>query len=248
MKLLSIETSCDDTCISILEVKGGVTNANFKVLANSSNSQIPVHIPYGGVYPVLAKREHAKNLPIVLGDALVQAHLTPSPLLVKERGSKSIDVIAVTYGPGLEMCLWEGISFAKNLAEKWKVPLIPVNHMEGHILSVFGKNKGKFTIPKVQTPAISLLVSGGHTQLVLMKDFGKYEIIGKTLDDAVGEAFDKVARMLDLPYPGGPQISKLAEEERKIQGLALNFKARPCIFSCQDPCSTVRILIFLLPD
>ncbi len=213
-----------------------MTNANFKVLANSSNSQIPVHIPYGGVYPVLAKREHAKNLPIVLGDALRQAHLTPSPLLVKERGSKkSIDVIAVTYGPGLEMCLWEGISFAKNLAEKWKVPLIPVNHMEGHILSVFGKNKGKFTIPKVQTPAISLLVSGGHTQLVLMKDFGKYEIIGKTLDDAVGEAFDKVARMLDLPYPGGPQISKLAEEERKIQGLALNFKARPCIFSLPRP-------------
>ncbi|OGZ29641.1 MAG: hypothetical protein A2562_00690 [Candidatus Nealsonbacteria bacterium RIFOXYD1_FULL_39_11] len=187
-----------------------------KVLANNSNSQIQVHIPYGGVYPILAKREHKKNLPIVFEASLKQAHLTPAPLLNKERGlRRGIDAIAVTYGPGLEMCLWEGISFAQDLAKKWKVPLIPVNHMEGHVLSVFGKNKGTFKIPKIKTPILTLLVSGGHTQLVVSNKWMQYKIIGESLDDAVGEAFDKVARMLDLPYPGGPQISKLAEELRE---------------------------------
>ncbi len=215
MKILSIETSCDDTAISIMEVRGGITKTSFKVLANKSNSQIKIHIPYGGVYPVLAKREHTKNLPIILDASLKQAKL--------DKKDKPVDVIAVTYGPGLEMCLWEGISFAKNLAKKWNVPLIPTNHMEGHVLSVFGKNKGKFTIPKVKTPALSLLVSGGHTQLVLIKKWMQYEIIGETLDDAVGEAFDKVARMLDLPYPGGPQISKLAEMERQHLKQIKNF-------------------------
>lgn len=208
MKLLSIETSCDDTCISIFDVKGGAKNAEFKVLANNSNSQIAVHIPYGGVYPVLAKREHNKNLPIVLEASLKQAHLIP------KKNKPPVDAIAVTYGPGLEMCLWEGIVFAKKLAEEWNVPLIPTNHMEGHILSVFGKEKGKFKIPAIKFPMLSLLVSGGHTQLVLSKKFMHYEIIGESLDDAVGEAFDKAARTLDLPYPGGPQISKLAEELR----------------------------------
>ncbi len=216
MKLLSIETSCDDTCISIFEVKGGITNASFKVLANNTNSQIQIHIPYGGVYPVLAKREHNKNLPIIL-----EASLKEAKLLKK---NKPVDAIAVTYGPGLEMCLWEGIVFAKELSEKWKVPLIPVNHMEGHVFSVFGKNK-KFTMPKIKFPMLSLLVSGGHTQLVLIKKWMRYEIIGTTLDDAVGEAFDKVARMLDLPYPGGPEISKLAElrrvkEKQSLRGVS----------------------------
>ena len=207
MKILSIETSCDDTAISILEVKGGATNASFKVLANNSNSQIQIHIPYGGVYPILAKREHKKNLPIILEASLKQAKLL--------KKKKPVDAIIVTYGPGLEMCLWEGISFAQDLAKKWKVPLIPVNHMEGHVLSVFGKNKGTFKIPKIKTPILTLLVSGGHTQLVVSNKWMQYKIIGESLDDAVGEAFDKVARMLDLPYPGGPQISKLAEELRE---------------------------------
>ena len=222
IKILSIETSCDDTGISILEVhppkagkKGGTKNVSFKVLANNSNSQINIHIPYGGVYPVLAKREHAKNLPIVLEASLKQAKLDKKP--VCRGGKKPIDAIAVTYGPGLEMCLWEGITFAKNLAKKWKVPLIPTNHMEGHILSIFGKEKGTFKIEKLKAPILTLLVSGGHTQLVLTKKWMDYEIIGETLDDAVGEAFDKVARMLDLPYPGGPQISKLAEHLRATE-------------------------------
>src|SRR3989344_8356592 len=208
MKILSIETSCDDTGVTILEATGGMTNASFKVLADSSNSQIKLHIPFGGVYPALAKREHAKNLPILLAQVLKEAKLS--------KKTTPVDLIAVTYGPGLEMCLWEGIVFAKDLAKKWNVPLVPVDHMEGHICSVFGKknkkNRGSFKIPKLQTQILSLLVSGGHTQLVLSKKWMQYEIIGQTLDDAVGEAFDKVARMLDLPYPGGPQISKLAEK------------------------------------
>ncbi|MBI5139119.1 tRNA (adenosine(37)-N6)-threonylcarbamoyltransferase complex transferase subunit TsaD [Candidatus Nomurabacteria bacterium] len=206
MKILSIETSCDDTALTIFEVKGGIQNANFKILANASNSQIKIHTKYGGVYPMLAKREHIKNLPILLEEVLKKSKLN--------KKQRPVEAIAVTYGPGLPPSLWAGIVFAKELAEKWKVPLIPVNHMEGHVLSVFGKDKGKFTIPKVKTPILSLLVSGGHTQLVLSKKWMQYEIIGESLDDAVGEAFDKVARMLDLPYPGGPHISKLAEKLR----------------------------------
>jgi len=223
MKILSIETSCDDTGITIMEVhparngrgkKGGITNASFKVLADSANSQIKIHIPFGGVYPMLAKREHIKNLPILLEETLKKAKL--------DKKEKPVDAIAVTYGPGLEIALWAGITFAQDLAKKWNVPLIPTDHMEGHIFSVFGKNKeknkkknkGEFTVKQVDTPLLSLLVSGGHTQLVLSKKWMEYEIIGETLDDAVGEAYDKVARMLGLPYPGGPEISKLAEIER----------------------------------
>ena len=207
MRILSIETSCDDTGISILEATGGVTNASFKVLADNVSSQIAVHIPYGGVFPALAKREHIKNLPIVLENTLKEAKL--------DKKKKPVDVIAVTSGPGLEPALWTGIVFAKELAKKWNVPIIPVNHMEGHVVSVFGTKKGKFKISKNKTPTLALLVSGGHTELVLVKKPMSYEIIGQTVDDAVGEAFDKVARMLGLPYPGGPEISRLAEEARR---------------------------------
>jgi N6-L-threonylcarbamoyladenine synthase len=227
MKILSIETSCDDTGISILEVhpakKGGAsgsaTNALFKVLSDNVASQISVHIPYGGVFPALAKREHIKNLPIVLEKTLKESKLN--------KKEKPIDLIAVTYGPGLEPALWTGIVFAKDLAKKWNVPIVPVNHMEGHIFSVFGIKKparnamhsvaggGKFKILKTKSPTLALLVSGGHTELILIKKPMDYKIIGETLDDAVGEAFDKVARMLGLPYPGGPEISRLAENERK---------------------------------
>jgi len=192
-----------------MEAKGNATNASFKILGYSSNSQIKIHIPYGGVYPALAKREHQKNLPILLEECLKQANLTPYPSPGRRGG---IDAITVTAGPGLEIALWTGIVFAKELAQKWKIPLIPVNHMEGHIVSVFGKNKSSFKIKKLTMPMLALLVSGGHTQLVLSKKFMQYEIVGETLDDAIGEAFDKVARMLGLPYPGGPEISKLAEK------------------------------------
>ena len=207
MKILSIETSCDDTGITIFEAKGGINSASFKVLADELASQT-VHEAYGGVFPMLAKREHLKNLPILLEKALKKAKL------VNKAGSPDIDLITVTHGPGLEPALWTGITFAKELAKKWGVPVEPVNHMEGHILSVFGKTKGQFQIKKPKTPALALLVSGGHTEIILMKEWLNYKIIGETFDDAVGEAFDKVARMLGLPYPGGPHISRLAEEER----------------------------------
>ena len=232
MKILSIETSCDETGISILEVKGNKKSPVFKVLANSLNSQIKIHAPFGGVFPALAKREHQKNLPILLERTLKKVNFNSLRTVLKKAAKDSpfsaknpgIDFIAVTSGPGLEPALWTGIVFAKELSKKWQVPVIPINHMEGHILSVFGIEKGKFKIPlnssknaqiKIKFPILSLLVSGGHTELVLIESFGKYKIIGETLDDAAGEAFDKVARMLELPYPGGPEISKLAENLRK---------------------------------
>ena len=235
MRILAIETSCDDTGITIFEAKDGTQNAEFKILADNLASQVKIHNQYGGGYPILAKREHEKNLPILLKKTFREAGFFQERSLGRSDGdgqrkflaknfraesvkkSSFIDLICVTYGPGLEMCLWEGITFAKDLARGWGVPLVPVNHMEGHVLSVFGKNKGKFKVSKLKTPVLSLLVSGGHTQLVLSKKFMKYEIIGETLDDAVGEAFDKVARMLDLPYPGGPHISRLAEQARKSE-------------------------------
>lgn len=226
MIILSIETSCDDTGISILEAKGGAKSPSFKVLANNVSSQIQLHIPYGGVYPALAKREHIKNLPIILEKTLKEVKLKSKKgrTFLNSQGptlNPRIDLIAVTSGPGLEIALWTGIVFAKELAKKWNVPLIPVNHMEGHIISVFAKGKGKFTLPKIKNPTLALLVSGGHTELVLMKGWMNYKIIGETLDDAVGEAFDKTARMLGLPYPGGPEISKLAGKGRRYSSIPL---------------------------
>jgi len=240
MKILSIETSCDDTGISILEAKGGIRDASFKILANNVSSQIDIHIPYGGVYPALAKREHTKNLPFVLEKTLREV---PTPKIkrvgiptLENVGTKNpgIDAITVTHGPGLEITLWTGITFAQELAKKWNVPIIPVNHMEGHMFSVFGKGKGSFKIPPIKTPVLALLVSGGHTELILMKKWMQYERIGETVDDAVGEAFDKVARTLGLPYPGGPEISRLANQARKLRitNYELRIKLpRPMIYS-----------------
>jgi N6-L-threonylcarbamoyladenine synthase len=227
MKILSIETSCDETGISILEVKKTGSKTVFKILANSLNSQIDIHKEYGGVFPALAKREHQKNLPILFARTIKKAKITEKNISTK------IDLISVTSGPGLEPALWTGIVFAKEISAKYKIPIIPVNHMEGHILSVFAENKTTFSIPKINFPVLSLLVSGGHTELVLMKDWMKYQIIGETLDDAAGEAFDKAARMLGLQYPGGPEISKLAEQARKIKQKDVpNFiLPRPMIYS-----------------
>lgn len=202
MKILAIETSCDETGITLLEVK----NNKFKILVNQLSSQAKIHAPYGGVFPALAKREHIKNLPLLFTKILKS---------IPGMDNKPFDLVCVTSGPGLEPALWTGIVFAKELAQRYKVPIIPVNHMEGHILSVFGNNKKEFAVPNTEFPVLSLLVSGGHTELVLVKDWGKYQIIGQTLDDACGEAFDKVARMMELPYPGGPEISRLAENARK---------------------------------
>lgn len=246
MKILSIETSCDETAISILEASGEISKPSFRVLANNLISQIDIHKEFGGVYPSLAKREHAKNLPIILEKTLkdagmfVEENNSPDKDIVfktlereTEMAEKlfeilskikkpDIDFIAVTTGPGLEPALWIGITFAQALAKIWDKTLVPVNHMEGHILSVLLSTKENETIDtsNIDFPALSLLISGGHTELVLINNWMEYKIIGETVDDAVGEAFDKVARILGLPYPGGPEISRLAKigkENEKIK-------------------------------
>jgi len=190
MIVLGIDTSCDETAISILEA-----GKKFKVLSNIVSSQVKLHAKYGGVWPYLAKREHKKNLPIVFEKA------------IKKAKNPKIDLLAVTIGPGLEPCLWEGINFAKNLAKKLKIPLIGVNHVEAHVLINFLKNS------KIEFPAVCLVVSGGHTILFLMEKFLKYKVLGETRDDAAGECLDKVARILGFSYPGGPKIEKLAREK-----------------------------------
>ena len=241
MKILAIETSCDDTGIAVLQASG----SKFQVLSNIVSSQ-QIHANYGGVFPMMAKREHQCNLIPVLTQALKESKLlknksltnftplkfvrqfkTVEKILEKEntlfesvkefletyekpfdyaQGKPAIDAIAVTNGPGLEPCLWVGVNFAKVLSYFWDIPVIPVNHIEAHILVNFLEN------PKMAFPAISLIVSGGHTQLILVKKVGSYEIIGETRDDAAGECFDKAARILGLGYPGGPEIARIAAQ------------------------------------
>lgn len=211
MKILAIETSCDETAMCYLEMNTDQKNIQVIIHNNITHTQLE-HIEYGGVFPAIAKREHQINLPIIL-EQIMQNQEIP-------------DYICVTNGPGLEPALWCGITFAQELGEKWNIPVIPVNHMEGHILSILVPEKTtEFTIPTelFPLPALALLISGGHTELVSVKNIGDYAIIGKTRDDAVGEAFDKVARILGLPYPGGPEIAKLAsqysEHAPKIENL-----------------------------
>jgi len=238
MIILGIETSCDETAVCVVEASGGLESPTFSVHGNGLFSQVALHAQYGGVYPTLAKREHAKNLPHLLQKALSEAGLWSSStntaiseeawekaqkILSKEEGlfevfkdtlshisRPNIDMIAVTAGPGLEPALWVGISFAQALGVIWDIPVLPTNHMEGHITSILLHHKEN----TIEFPALALLISGGHTELVEMKGWGQYRKIGQTRDDAVGEAFDKVARMLKLPYPGGPEVSKRAEKAR----------------------------------
>ena len=240
MKILSIETSCDETSISLFTATPTNIGTDFTVHTTVTYSQIDIHQEFGGVFPKLAKREHQINLvPIllkVLGEKAspINNSANPNPEIetilereteliqpflqhITQINNPGIDAICVTSGPGLEPALWVGISFAKALGLLWNIPVVPVNHMEGHILSVLvpENNSDQGNSFSVQTelfqfPALALLISGGHTEIVLVKEIGNYEIIGKTRDDAVGEAFDKVARILGLPYPGGPEVSKLA--------------------------------------
>jgi len=240
MKILAIETSCDETAVSIVECTGDLASPHFEVLAESLISQVALHAEFGGVVPNLAKREHAKNLVPLLKEALAKAGLPSKsrqafsekeaadirelcarePELAENIISEldgvaipAVDLIAVTQGPGLEPALWVGINFAKALKGIWNIPAIGINHMEGHIVSALAHDaKGKGGL---EFPAIALLISGGHTELVLAEQFGKYRIVGQTKDDAVGEAYDKVARILDLPYPGGPEVARLAEIARE---------------------------------
>jgi len=303
MRILAVETSCDETSIAILEA--GKTG-DLKILSNIVSSQIKIHAPFGGVVPMLAKREHQKNLVSILvsalkeskslspishsdppaggegsprtlrgnkvshalaslklwrsgrgilrsaqNDKILNAILEREPELLKKLlpflkkyTKPDINLIAVTNGPGLEPALWVGVNFAKALAYFWDLPVIPINHIEAHIianwltapsLSFRRKPESRLWIPDpaaakalagrqvrddkkdtIEFPAICLVVSGGHTQLVLMLDLGKYKILGETRDDAAGEAFDKLAKMLSLGYPGGPIISQIAEKFKSL--------------------------------
>ncbi|MEI6316701.1 MAG: tRNA (adenosine(37)-N6)-threonylcarbamoyltransferase complex transferase subunit TsaD [bacterium] len=259
MNILSIETSCDETAIAIVNVGSGKNPAG-KILAHTVASQIELHTQYGGVFPMMAKREHAKNILPVLLETLKKAGFLAkakkpaefpvqkiSTILARENDlgerflnelpiykKPKIDKIAVTVGPGLTPALWVGISFAKALSLAWDIPIVPVNHMEGHLLSTLitdSKKSFKLSQSSFDLPAISLLVSGGHTELVLFKKIGAYKVVGQTRDDAAGEAFDKVARMLGLAYPGGPLISKLASEFRNKKIESKTALPRPMIHS-----------------
>ena len=190
MIILGIETSCDETGVAICR--------DYKILSSYNKTQ-HIHREYGGVVPEIASREHEKFLPIIAQRVLDESNLSYSDL----------DAIAVTNGPGLMGSLLSGVSFAKGLSQGLNIPIIPVNHLEAHLNSVF------IEFPNLKPPFINLLVSGGHTQLWMVKSDFKYELLGETLDDACGEAFDKGAKTLGLNYPGGPEIEKVSNKGNK---------------------------------
>ena len=194
-RILAVETSCDETACAIIE-------DGRALLSSVVASQMEIHARYGGVYPEVASRQHVLSIMPVVEQALAQAHLT----------LKDIDALAVTQGPGLAGSLVVGMNVAKGLALGTGLPLVGVNHLEGHLYSAWVHDAGDAIPPAPQFPLMSLLVSGGHTELNLMTDHLTYQRLGSTLDDAAGEAFDKVARLLELGYPGGPAIQKSAEE------------------------------------
>ncbi len=189
LNILGIESSCDETSVSV--VKNGR-----EVLSNVINSQINIHEAYGGVVPEIASRCHTEVINQVMKQALKEANLT----------LKEIDAVSVAYGPGLVGALLVGVSYAKALSYAIKKPLIGVNHIEGHIAANYITHK------ELEPPFLCLIISGGHTHLVKVNDYTNFEILGKTRDDAIGEAFDKVARVIGLGYPGGPKVDKLAKE------------------------------------
>jgi N6-L-threonylcarbamoyladenine synthase len=236
VKILSIETSCDETGISIVEYDKNTNK--YKILADSLNSQIDIHKEFGGVFPMMAKREHGNNLTDLLTSCLIKVSSSDMSSIDKENINfdflsrekelvekvkieldnndsllykiPDIDYVAVTRGPGLEPALWVGLSFAKFLCTLWQKPILGINHMEGHISSVLMESN------IVDFPTLALLISGGHTELVDIENWGKYNVIGKTRDDAIGEAYDKVARILGLSYPGGPIIAGKAKKLREM--------------------------------
>ena len=186
---LGFESSCDETSVAVL--KNGR-----EVLSNVINTQIPIHTQFGGVVPEIASRKHIENISNVTKEAIKEANIT----------FDDVDIIACTYGPGLVGALLVGVSYAKALSYVLNKPLVGVNHIEGHIAANY------ITNTKLEPPFLCLIVSGGHTNLVHIKSYEEFEILGKTRDDAIGEAFDKVARVIGLGYPGGPKVDKLAKE------------------------------------
>lgn len=229
MSILAIETSCDETAAAVVEKSGN----SVRVLSNIVSSQIALHAPFGGVVPNLAAREHTKNITPVVESALQEARVSVD----------DIEAVAVTAGPGLAPALQIGVTAAKSLAYLWQKPLLPIHHIEGHIYANFinkqptthnrqpSQKQARYPLSVVSSasesafPLLALVVSGGHTELVLMRDHFTYEILGETEDDAVGEAFDKVAKMLGLPYPGGPEIARRADAFRKSIAFSLHSSA-----------------------
>ena len=189
VRILALESSCDETAAAVIE------NGR-RILSNVVFSQIDLHALYGGVVPEIASRAHVEACDRVVDQALEQAGLT----------LQEVDAYAVTYGPGLVGALLTGVSCMKGLSYAAGKPLIPVNHIEGHVSANY------LTYPELEPPFVCLVVSGGHSHLVEVRDYGEYRLLGQTMDDAAGEAFDKAARVLGLPYPGGPTLDKLAEE------------------------------------
>lgn len=193
--ILAIETSCDETSVAVMR--------DAEILSNVIFSQIDLHAKYGGVVPSIARLAHQEKLPLVFAEALEQAQIK----------IEDVDLIAVTQGPGLAIALEVGIKFAQELALKYNKPFLPVNHMAGHLWSATVE-ESRVNEEVDTSNVISLLVSGGHTEMILMKDGKEFQNIGKTIDDAVGESYDKVGHMLGLEYPGGPKVAKLAAESR----------------------------------
>jgi len=209
--ILSIETSCDETAAAVLSVRLGKKWPQIKTLSSVVNSQIGLHAKMGGVVPEAAARAHVQNILPVVKKTLLEAgisQLDGRQVVIYEDLLKKIDYIAVTVGPGLAPSLIVGVEFAKALSFALGKPILPINHMLGHLYSPLKNNKGSKA--KDVFPMVSLIVSGGHTILTLLKNEKEYRVLGQTVDDAAGEAFDKVAKLLSLPYPGGPEVSKLA--------------------------------------
>jgi N6-L-threonylcarbamoyladenine synthase len=247
MDILALETSCDETAVSFVHAEGDSTHATFSVFGDALYSQAKKHASYGGVFPSLAKREHTKNIIPLLSLALREAgrvvyeeHSFPEALetsikkiFTHEEGlaeelltyartirTPKLDAIAITHGPGLEPALWVGVNVARALALLWNIPLLPVNHLEGHLVAsavsrVQEKPYPVFSLSPLSFPAVGLILSGGHTEFVHIDAWGSYTTIGRTRDDSVGEAYDKVARLLGIPYPGGPGLSALASHGRE---------------------------------
>ena len=215
--ILGIETSCDETAAALVRAEKAGRGFIFSVLQNLVYSQIPIHRQHGGVVPEVAAREHAVRLPQLL-DNLARTREQKNSLM------KKIDAVAVTAGPGLITSLLVGVEYARTISAAWQKPLVGVNHLEGHIyanlLTPASRRDETKTAPQFSFPVLCLIVSGGHTELVLMKKHLNYKLLGSTRDDAVGEAFDKTAKLLGLPYPGGPELSRLAKYGRRN---AINF-------------------------
>lgn len=218
--LLAIETSCDETAVAVFSTKrclDGNLPLPEDLRAEVLYSQIATHQAYGGVVPEIAAREHVLRLPLLIDEAFAKASIT----------AKDVSVVAVTCGPGLKGCLLVGLSWAKGFALAQNIPLIAINHIEGHVLS------GEIGLgTQYQYPCMVLVVSGGHTELVLIKSFRDYQIVARTRDDAAGEAFDKTASLLELGYPGGPALSKIATAgDAKRFSFSVSSKDDPSLFS-----------------